>query len=296
MKRIYLRSLVVLLVAVFVAQAGPNAIHYQGKLMQDGEPVSGVVEAVVQFYQVMEAGEPLYEEQQRIVVIDGIYGMEIGSNTPLPTDLFRAHDVIYMELTLDGEVMRPRERILAVPYAISADHAAHAAVADRLASPATSEIRDPAPAHIDTITNVSFFAHRDDLDQNIGTNGEKKIFWRAEEFDTATSMDLVNDRFVAPVTGYYRLTVQALIDPPPNPKNDPAFLSKVVLMRNSTNRLAVDVARYRKGAAQSVGLTRDVKLTSGDEVEVFIGHSHKGACVMSGKSYHTYFSGFLIHQ
>ena len=205
----------------------------------------------------------------------------------------------YLELEVDGEALTPRDRLVTVAYAFKAHFAEEAAVAHRLIdAPISAAVisPEPVPLHLNSTTNVAFFAHRDALDQNIGTNGEKLIIWRAEEFDTSNSMDLNNNRFVAPVNGYYRLSAQALLDPPPAPVNDPAYLTKLVMRKNSTNVVSSFVTRFRKGASQSLATTRDINLTAGDVIEVYVGQTHKGAALLKGESYHTYFSGYLLHQ
>jgi hypothetical protein len=277
----------------------PAQIHYQGRLVVGDAPVSATIDLVFRIYDVVEGGQPLFVETQAVTVVDGFYSAYIGAAAALDGGIFHTTPMTYLEVEVDGQRLVPRDRLVTVAYAFKAQYAEEAAVAHRLVGDSkTAAVINPGPEplHVNSTTNVAFHVHRDGLNQNIGTNGEKMVFWRAEEFDTASTFDLGNDRFVAPVTGFYRLTAQILLDPPGPPKSDPAYLGKLVLMHNSTNRLAVDVTRFRKGQSQSMNVTREVQLTSGDQVEVYVGHSHKGTSVLSGSSYHTYFSGFLLQQ
>lgn len=278
----------------------PGQIHYQGRIVIDGKPHSGNQDVVFRIYNDADAGALLFEETQSIVVVDGFYSAYIGANGGLTGSIFHEHPLTYLELEVAGERLQPRDRLVTVAYAFHSQFAQEAAVAHRLVDQperaAAVEAPGPTPLHVNSTTNVSFFAHRDGMDQNIGTNGEKLVIWRVEDFDTASAMDLNNNRFVAPVTGYYRLTAQALLDPPPHPKTDPAYLARLVMRHNSTNKVASFITRYRKGQSASLATSRDIRLTAGDIIEVYLGQSHKGAATLSGKAYHSFFSGFLLHQ
>lgn len=272
------------------AETIPGAVHYQGYIENSGGPVNGQVLIVFRIMDAATAGALLYSETQKVSVASGSFVADIGSVRAIPPDLFPSHPATWLELVVDNETLSPRERMVSVPYALAAAHAVRADVAKAL------EGGSPAPNVVSTAINASFFAHRNGVNQTIGTSGEVKIQWTTEDFDTDGAMNLTNHRFEAPADGFYHFTAEAYFDPPGAPKDDPAFLAKIVLIRNGTERIAVHVVRFRKGAAQSLSVSRTVELTTGDTVDVYLSNGHLGAATLSGNKYQTYFSGYLLHQ
>ncbi len=98
-----------------------NAFSYQGHVIDDGVPVDGSIAMVFTLYDDEVSGPPL-----GMVVFDGI------PPNPPPVDVanglfmveldfgvevFNGEDR-WLELTVDGETVTPRQRITAVPYAL----------------------------------------------------------------------------------------------------------------------------------------------------------------------------------
>lgn len=273
----------------------PAQLYYQGRLARDGQPVTAAVPLAFRLFDADQGGVELFAETQTVDVVDGYYTTYIGAGAALSPVLFRDHAFTYLEVAVDGLALSPRDRIVSVGYAMQAQFAQEAAVAHSLA-PGVEAGGEPVTRHVGSTVNVSFMAHRNALALPIAANSESKVSWGAEEFDTANAFDLVDERFNVPVDGYYRLTAQGLLDPPDPPKADPAYLAKLVIMKNSTNRLAVSVGRFRDGASLSLVTTRDVRLNAGDIIEIYVGHSCLSAATLGGNSYHTFFSGYLLHQ
>jgi hypothetical protein len=139
----------------------PFLIGYQGAVFDDqGEPVSGPVEIEANLYDAASGGNVLYRERHAdVALIDGAFDFQIGAGDrtdptscnswgcatqpPLTAETF-ANDEVWLELVVEGESMVPRQRLVAVPYAVRAavaeqledtavvPYAMRAAVADRV--------------------------------------------------------------------------------------------------------------------------------------------------------------------
>jgi hypothetical protein len=67
--------------------AVPQYISYQGKLLEDGEALSGTRSITFSIWDNDVGGNPasaLWQETQNVSVMDGIFNVELGSVTPLP--------------------------------------------------------------------------------------------------------------------------------------------------------------------------------------------------------------------
>ena len=111
--------------------AVPNTINFQGALKDaNGMPVNDTQFMEFRIYDAPDAGSLLWIEQHLSVEIsDGIFSEELGDVTAFPEDLFDNSD-LYITFFFGGEEMSPRQRILAVPYAIQAENAEHADESD----------------------------------------------------------------------------------------------------------------------------------------------------------------------
>ena len=95
-------------------------ISYQGTLTdQDGNPLDGTVTMEFALYDAATEGSLLWgPETQSVEVNDGLFHVLLGSLTPInPADL--AGD-IYLEVTVDGETLVPREILASVAFAVEA--------------------------------------------------------------------------------------------------------------------------------------------------------------------------------
>ncbi len=123
-------ALALLALAVFIPPtaalaAGPNMVHYQGYLTDDGGiPVTTPVALMFKIYDTDNGGTPLWtEDQGNVTPINGVFNVMLGSVTALTPDLF-AGGPRWLETVVDNTALTPRRQFLSVPYAM------HAAVAD----------------------------------------------------------------------------------------------------------------------------------------------------------------------
>jgi|GEM_PF-2141800 len=105
-------------------QGAATLLSYQGTLTnKSGASINGSVEMVFTLYHQAESGTPFWTEAytgaQKIVVTDGQFHVLLGSRTALnPADLTGD---LYLGITVNGEVMSPREQLTSVPNAVNAE-------------------------------------------------------------------------------------------------------------------------------------------------------------------------------
>jgi hypothetical protein len=110
-----------------VQSGAPELVSYQGYLADDaGQPISGTVDLQFGLYDAPSGGNPLWEENQGAVpVADGYFAVLLGSANTLSAAIFDAPNR-YLEVRVDaghGQVVLPRQRLAAAPYALQAQNA-----------------------------------------------------------------------------------------------------------------------------------------------------------------------------
>ena len=111
-----------LLSAAPIARAAvPGQVNYQGLLLDDqGVPVDGAVDITFALFDAPTAGTLLWSEAHTgVVVNEGVYEVALGSLTPIDA-AFLSGGAVHLEITVDGDTLSPRQRLLAVPYAVRA--------------------------------------------------------------------------------------------------------------------------------------------------------------------------------
>ncbi len=119
-------AIVVLSVPLSATRAEvPGLINHQGYLTDDaGVPVTGDVEVAFSIHHdETEPGELWSEGPMTVTVSGGVYNMILGQITPITPGLFTVPMPLWLEVTVGGEALSPRERLVSVPYAIVADNA-----------------------------------------------------------------------------------------------------------------------------------------------------------------------------
>ena len=122
----------IVVLAIFImfpvsASAVPKVINYQGYLTDAGRnPLNGTY--MMRFVLYDPTGDPVWSEEQSVVVTDGMYGIQLGSVTPLTEDLFEADEAylgveIYDSETESWESYVPRQRFTSTAYAFKAENA-----------------------------------------------------------------------------------------------------------------------------------------------------------------------------
>jgi hypothetical protein len=113
-----------LAVLALPARAVPTTIAYAGFLTNNGAPVDGTVDLVIELFDDRTGGAALFSESfQSVIVPDGDLVVELGTVTPLDDSILDSAE-LWLQATVDGEVMLPRARLASVPYALQAGEAA----------------------------------------------------------------------------------------------------------------------------------------------------------------------------
>ncbi len=123
-KKTILSILIVLVINITVNGQIPNQINYQGKLTDAaGNPISDTLTIQFKIYQdaVAFPGEiALWSETQFDTLVDGVFSLMLGSNVPIPYDVFDGL-VRYLGITLRADPeMVPRKALVSVGYAYRA--------------------------------------------------------------------------------------------------------------------------------------------------------------------------------
>jgi hypothetical protein len=96
-------------------------LSYQGTLTDpDGNPIDGTVAMEFALYDAALAGSLLWgPESQSVEVSDGLFHVLLGSVEPI--DPANLTGDLYLNITVNGEGMSPRELITSIAYAIEAE-------------------------------------------------------------------------------------------------------------------------------------------------------------------------------
>lgn len=100
------------------AQA-PARIGYQGKLLtSSGTPESGAHQLTFSIYDQGTGGSQLWSEAQTVTLNDGLYSVSLGDSVQFGASVFGTGDR-FLEISVDGQALAPRQRINSVPYALA---------------------------------------------------------------------------------------------------------------------------------------------------------------------------------
>ena len=120
-------SLTCLLALLFAlpAWAAPTKLAQQGRVLDgEGSPLEGTHLMVFVLYDADTDGTGLWTEERSADFEEGYYSITLGEQVPLDDLLFTAESV-WLEISIDGETLAPRQEVVSVPYALRATAAEH---------------------------------------------------------------------------------------------------------------------------------------------------------------------------
>ncbi|HNT73528.1 MAG TPA: hypothetical protein PKH77_00775 [Anaerolineae bacterium] len=139
------------------APAWPAAptINYQGRLADSaGNPINDTVAMQFALYDAATDGSVLWgpESHPTVPVSEGLFSIGLGSQTAggIPTSILSGD--VWLEITVDGETLMPRELLRAAPYAMQASVAL--TVPDSSIGAAKLNIDEDLDLHSFTLTNT----------------------------------------------------------------------------------------------------------------------------------------------
>lgn len=119
MKKWILIGIIAALAVTLRAEA-PEMFRYQGRLVNGTNLVNATLPMSFKLYDAQSGGTQLYEDSNSVLVVDGLYSTYIGDNTVLGSLISAVTNAaVYLELTVNGETLSPRERLVSVPYALN---------------------------------------------------------------------------------------------------------------------------------------------------------------------------------
>jgi hypothetical protein len=115
----FLPMLLAVLGALFMTGCALEPVFtYQGRLLNDGGgPVAdGNYNGQFVLYTAQTGGTAVYTMTESIAVEDGLFNVELG-NSNVPTEIYR--QPLFMEVSINGETLSPRQPLRGAPYAFS---------------------------------------------------------------------------------------------------------------------------------------------------------------------------------
>jgi hypothetical protein len=116
-------SFCIAIALLLVACATDRQLGYQAVLTGPGGiPVAnGNYTVIVKFYNAETAGSVVYQDDQTVAVANGIFNIAIPDQVSEANALDPANfaQPLWVELTINGEILSPRQKLLGTPYAFN---------------------------------------------------------------------------------------------------------------------------------------------------------------------------------
>lgn len=110
---------------VATSLAVPTKLAQQGRMLGGaGTPLSGTHTLLFSMYSDETAGDELWSVERSVDFDNGYYSLVLGEQVPID-DLIFADGPVWLELTIDGAVISPRQELVSVPLALRASSAEH---------------------------------------------------------------------------------------------------------------------------------------------------------------------------
>ena len=126
MKRIKNYAFAVLLLGSGAASAAvPDFINFQGRLLDSNKlPRNGLFAVTFKICNTLagDCSSPLWFENKTVSVANGVFAVQLGSTTALTPGVFSAA-ARWLDITVEGEALSPREPLAAGPYSFKASEA-----------------------------------------------------------------------------------------------------------------------------------------------------------------------------
>ncbi len=120
------------------AASAPNITSYQGRILNtNGVPVAATTASMkFEFYDALSGGTCLWSNAsatcvapaaRTVTLTDGLFSENLGDTAAgvpyaaIADTVFGNNAGVYLEVTVNGEILSPRKQIVAAPYALNAD-------------------------------------------------------------------------------------------------------------------------------------------------------------------------------
>ncbi|MBI5242679.1 MAG: hypothetical protein HY922_03215, partial [Elusimicrobia bacterium] len=131
----------------------PSGINYQGRLIDNGFPVSGVRNMTFRLYDAALGGNLLWTSNvQSVTVSQGIFGTTLA----ISTSALAGTSQRYLEVQVEGTTLIPREPLNSVPYALIAKSVEESLVMSSVT--VEGQLTSSGPMSLTTLTAVDGLA------------------------------------------------------------------------------------------------------------------------------------------
>ncbi|MDD5210525.1 MAG: hypothetical protein PHV36_14135 [Elusimicrobiales bacterium] len=152
----YIRALVLSLslyplLFSFSYAGAPLKINFQGRLEENGKPAQGTKSFTFDVYDAQSGGALVWTSLAAgVAVANGVFSVVLEAGTPLNLSTATFAGARYVEITVDGITLSPRQEMVSAPYAL----VAQALSSDAVISLSNLEKDPSAPSVINTSTNA----------------------------------------------------------------------------------------------------------------------------------------------
>ncbi|MDD5628549.1 MAG: hypothetical protein PHU21_05765, partial [Elusimicrobia bacterium] len=103
------------------AQSAPGLMNFQGRLTDSSNnPLAGAHVLTFQVFDAASGGASLWgPESQSVTVVNGVFAVQLGAVSALNAAAFSG-TAAYLQVTVDGNPLTPRTRLITAPYAFNA--------------------------------------------------------------------------------------------------------------------------------------------------------------------------------
>lgn len=100
------------------AWAAPQTMAYSGRVLDiSGSPLNTEQVVRISLHTARDSGSEVWFENHTVTAIDGYFSVTLGDTTPL-VPVLRDNDSLWVQTTVAGQAIGPRQPLHAAPYAI----------------------------------------------------------------------------------------------------------------------------------------------------------------------------------
>ncbi|MFA5858201.1 MAG: hypothetical protein WC955_03965 [Elusimicrobiota bacterium] len=121
-RRVLLSLILVLFTSSIVHSGVPYSINYQGRYRESGTAVTGTRSFVLSLYTTETGGSPVWTDTKSLEVVKGLF----RTTLEIDEDIDWRNNSVWLEISIGGTTLSPREKLSTVPYSFYASSTAYA--------------------------------------------------------------------------------------------------------------------------------------------------------------------------
>lgn len=123
---------VAVLASSALAQNVPQQVALTARLSNAGAPLTGSHTLLLKLFDTPNGGAEMWSESALATADNGLVALNLGAQSPLTPAILDGR-ALFVEVSVDGQVLAPRLPVVSVPYAVRSSIAASAATLGNLA-------------------------------------------------------------------------------------------------------------------------------------------------------------------